>query len=74
VQRHVGGSGFLFRELESDIRAGADAHESQQSGAEFRHGQIIINRRDEQNSQHNRPGKNLKTMKAVSAAVAENVA
>src|SRR5258707_15359531 len=65
---------LLLRKLETDVRAGTDAHQSQQCRAELRHAEIVVDRRYKDNSQHNRPSEDLKTMKAVAAAVPENVA
>ena len=55
----------LFRKLETDIRAGTDAHQAEQRRAEFRHRQTVVDRRQENNTEHNRPGENLKAMEAV---------
>ena len=64
---------FLFRKLETDIGAGAKAHQPQKRGAEFGHSQTVVDRRNKNNPQHNRPGKNLKTMKTIATGVSKNV-
>jgi hypothetical protein len=61
---------FLLREFEADIGAGAEPHQPQQRGTEFGHSQIIVDRRNKNNSQHNGPGENLKPMETIAAGIA----
>src|SRR5207245_8763410 len=67
-------SSLLLRKLKPDVSTGADAHQAEQRRAELRHAEIVVDGRHEDDSQHDRPGKNLKAMEAVSAAVPQNVA
>src|SRR5258707_10053136 len=64
---------LLLGKLETDVSAGTDAHQSQQRRAELRHAEIVVDGRHEDDSQHNRPRENLKAMKAIAAAVSQNV-
>src|SRR5689334_1958203 len=65
---------LLLRKLEPDVRAGAQPHQPQQGRTELRHAEAIVNRGDENDPEHNRPREDLEAMKAVTAAVGENVA
>ena len=58
---------LLLGEFEADVRAGAESHQSQQSGAEIRHRQAIVNRGDKNNPEDNRPRKNLEPVETVTA-------
>jgi len=64
---------LVLRELEAEVGAGADAHQSQERGTEFRHGQAVVDRRDENDSQHDCPHEYLKAVKAIAGPVRENV-
>src|SRR6185369_10708656 len=65
---------LLLGKLETNISAGTKSHQTQQGRTELRHREVIVNRRDENDPEHDRPGKNLETMKAVTAAVGKNIA
>src|SRR5262245_31464099 len=73
LERSVRNSSLL-RKLETDIRAGADSHQSQQSRAELGHRQLIVDRGNKDHPEDKRPREDLKAMKAVAAPVAEQVA
>src|SRR5262249_15896599 len=65
---------LLLRKFEPDVSSRTKTHQPQQGRAEFRHRQTVVNRRQKNDSQNDRPGKNLKAMKAVAGAVRQNVA
>ncbi len=64
---------LLLWKLKPNIRAGTESHQTKQSRTELRHSQVIVNRRDKNDAQHDRPGKDLKTMKAVAARIGQDV-
>src|SRR5215510_2232408 len=51
---------FLFlRELQAYVRSRTEAHQTKQSGIEFRHVKALIDRGNEYNAKNQGPGENL---------------
>src|SRR2546422_3749420 len=63
---------LLLGELEPDIGSRADPHQAQEIAAELRHRQVAVYRHAEDVPQHDRPGKDLKAMKAVPVGIGED--
>src|SRR4051795_6634593 len=64
---------FLFhRQLETDVRAGADAHQRQHRGAELGHGQIREHRGEEDSAEDEGPDHDLQSVEGDDAAIVGN--
>src|SRR3954470_1669732 len=64
---------FLFhRQLEADVRARADAHQRQHSGAELGHGQIREHRGEEDPAENESPDHDLQSVERDDAVIVGN--
>src|ERR1019366_6726696 len=59
----------LFRELQRNIGPGAHPHQPKQRGAEFRHGEIVVDLRDKHDAQREGPHDHLKAVETVTLAL-----
>src|ERR1051325_5007350 len=66
-------SSLLFGKLKPNIRAGTESHQPEQRRTKLGHGQVVVNRREKNDSQHDRPRKNLEAMTTVATGVGEHV-
>src|SRR5687767_10742419 len=59
--------------LQSDIRAGADAHQAEQRIAELRHRQLSVHLHYEHRAEHDGPGSHLESMKIHTVAITDEI-